>query len=119
MNVIVVSIAPKQTSPQTLESKWEITLLINHQESKYEFTRRTVPIGDRQGWVLSAEPDFYKMFQYNQKITQQIDRLIQQVARGELVDLPFEVGVFLSSEAVQTEIAHRWDEDSSSDRLLA
>jgi hypothetical protein len=75
---------------------------------KYEFVRRSVPIGDRQGWVLNAEPAFYHVFKHNQSIVRQIDRLVRQVAQGGSVKLPIEVGAFLSPEAVQAEMAHRW-----------
>jgi hypothetical protein len=76
---------------------------------RYEFVRRSVPIGDRQGWVLNAEPDFDQTFQHNQAIALQINRLVQRVTHGESITFPFDVGHFLSAEVVQQEMTRRWE----------
>jgi hypothetical protein len=112
MNVIVVAIEPKPMNQDTSEIAWEVCLLIGHQESKYEFVRQSVPIGDRQGWLLNAEPGFSQAFRHNQQISIQINRLMQQVAKGESVELPFEVGKILLPEALQAEMARQWGETS-------
>jgi hypothetical protein len=110
--VSVVAIEPKPVNQDNSERAWEVCLLIGHQESKYEFVRRSVQIGDRQGWVLNAEPAFSQAFRHNQHISIQNNRQMQQIAKGESVELPFEAGQVLAPEAVQAEMARRWGETS-------
>lgn len=69
--------------------------------------REIVPVGKYQGWSLTAEPRFYQMLQFNQHITHQVNQLLQQVIRGDTVELPVDVGQFYSPEAAQAEMARR------------
>jgi hypothetical protein len=72
--------------------------------------RKFVKIGISD--ILGVRQSKSRAFKHNQRIVRKIDRLVQQVVKGESVELPFEAGLLLSAEAVRAEMDHRWNEAS-------
>lgn len=102
MNVQVLKIEPGSDT-----NSWTVWLALPNQQLSFRFVCETVPVGRDQGWVLTAEPYFYQTFQFNQHVTHQVNQLVQQVIRGDSIELPVEVGEFYSPEAAQAEMARR------------
>lgn len=93
---------------------WDVVLDIANQLVEFSFVRQSIAIGQRMGWVLTGEPRFYEMFQFNQHITAQVNLLLRQVIQGQALELPLELGVFYTPEQ-----AHAIMSDRREDRLEA
>lgn len=85
----------------------EVWLALPNQQLRFRFVREPVPVGKHQDWMLTAELRFYQTLQFNQHITHHVNQLLEQVIRGDSVELPVDMGQFYSPEAAQAEMLGR------------
>lgn len=103
MNVQVLKIEPGSDA-----NSWNVWLALPNQQLSFRFVREIVPVGKHEGWSLTTEPRFYQMFQFNQHITHQVNKLLQKFIEGSSIDeLPVDVGQFYSPEEAESEMARR------------
>lgn len=106
MNVTVLAI---ESSPHQ-GFAWDVRLAVGCEELLYTFVREDIRIGDKLGWGLNSDPQFRKVFKWNNHIMVKVTLMVMQIAKGETVELPMMIGRFYSQEEARAYMERYWQE---------
>ncbi len=106
MNTQVLSIESKQDS--------EISLIISIGQDKYKFSliAETDTVSDQHMHTLRADDRFLDSFRFNQHIASSITKLALEFYQGEIVELPQDIGAFVTREEALESVNQRWSEQT-------